>query len=546
MKSKFFALFTLITLAFCAQSCSDDCDHLVLNGYDADIIEWTMQGNDICFKGLIQGDDVTVIIPQSYEGSLTPVYTLSEGSTIFPEPASVADWSAQQQFTVVSADGQHNRNYTVSVVDAEDGKLNTPVVITSQKALEEFAALGYTSLDALTIYGKADSPITDLSPLNNITEVSTLLYIKNVDIENLELKSLELVGDLSINSPESLESISFPELRRALGDIKIGDIDTTSDWPAIHDWLNSILFPKLEYVAGSFTVYWCEYVTQIDTKALSYVGGDYVLDCVLVPDMSMISGLTKINGNLDIFSGGLKSLDGFNVTSVAGEFYFGIFDVPSLEKLRCLKSVKSLVLTGASNLTSLAGIEHLRPESITLMNCPTITSTEGLPIGSFTKSLSLARMESLNALDGLERLTDLNDIYIGDCPQLADFEPIAEISAKLVTFKNTGVRTFPSFYSLNDTDEVVIAYNSHLENLECFEELYAVDNLSIEGNDKLTSLNGLERLRSCDAIYIYDNPELSDYTAVRNLLILNWDFVGIDGNKYNPTLEQLENGETSL
>lgn len=539
-------LFALINCT----SCSDDCDYFPLDGNDADITGWTMSAGDgIEYSGVISGNTITVCIPEEVDPvSLKAECTLSEGATIYPDPESVSDWNTEQTFTVTSVNTDNAKEWSVRIRRSGEGQFLTPVSITSQKALEEFAALGYRKLNSLTI-ADGTEPVTDLSPLNGIEEVSSTLTIRDVTAPTVEMTGLRIVGNLTVNSYLTLEKVSFPALRRSLGSIYIGDVSVNGSLAKIHDELKTVEFPALTYVAGSFTVYWCQNVETVNTDKLSHVGRDYVIDTGMLADWSMLKSLRTIPGNLRMFVGSIKSFEGFGVTSVGGTFFFSAGEAASLRPLECLESVESLSINGGDNITSLDGISHLDPLSVTINALPKLTSLRGMPIGEHTAHVFITRMPALESLIGIEKLKKAETIQIGACPLLRDITPVSGVSSvNTLVITSSGVETIPEFPDLKEVPGTLEIYNNdQLTSLSGFSHIKSIGKLTVSDCALLTTLDGLQNVTKCDgAIQIVANPELASYKAVRDLLIANWTNVTIRRNKYNPTLEQLQNGETEM
>lgn len=508
-------------------------------------------GNGIEYSGIISGNTITVCIPEEVDpnpNSLKAEYTLSEGATIYPNPESIGDWNTENTFNVTSVNTDNEKEWVVRIRRSDEGEFLTPVQISSQKALEEFAALGYRKLNSLTIADGAE-PVTDLSPLNGIEEVSSSLTIRNVTAPTVEMTGLQIVGNLNVNSYLTLEKVSFPALRRSLGSLYIGDEPDNGSVPQIHNELKTVEFPSLTYVAGSFTVYWCQNVETVNTYKLSHVGKDYVIDTGMLADWSMLKSLRKIPGNLRLFVSSIKSMEGFGITSIGGSFFFSAGETASLRPLECLKSVESLSINGGDNITSLDGISHLDPLSVTINALPKLTSLQGIPLGGHTAYVGITRMPALESLNGIEKLKKAETIQISGCPLIRDITPISRISSvNSLIITSSGVETIPEFPNLKEVPGTLEIYNNdQLTSLSGFSHITGIGKLTVSDCALLTTLDGLQNVTKCDgAIQIVANPELASYKAVRDLLIANWTNVTIRRNKYNPTLEQLQNGETEM
>lgn len=552
MKTKIILICSILFSALIScTSCSDDCDYFPLEGNDADITGWTMSdGAGMEYSCIISGSTITVCLPEKVDpNALKATCTLSEGATIYPDPESVTDWSSEKKFTVTSVNTANEKEWFVKIRQTGDGELLTPVSITSQQALEEFAALGYRKLNSLTITD-GEAPVTDLSPLKGIEEVSSRLTIRNVTTAAVELAGLQIVGDLTVNSYETLESVSFPALRRSLGNIYIGDGGTgTGSIAKIHNELKTVDFPALTFVSGSFTVYWCQNVERVNTGLLRHVGKNYVIDTGKLTDWSMLKSLRRISGNLRLFVNGIKSFDGFGITSIGGTFFFSAGETTSLRALECLKSVKELSINGGDNITSLDGISQLDPKVLTLNALSQLASLDGLPIGNHTAYVFFTRLPLLASLSGLEKLKEAETVQISNCPLVKDLRPLAGInSVNSLIITNTGVEIIPEFPNLKVLSGTLEIYNNDmLTSLTGFSHLTSLGKLTVSDCALLTSLDGLHKVTKCaGAIQIMSNPELVSYKAVRDLLINNWKSVTIRRNKYNPTLEQLQNGQTEM
>lgn len=93
-------------------------------------------------------------------------YELCEHASIYPDPATVADWDQEWQFLVSSYDNQNDRTYlyTVERTDiATDGSLT----LRTQAEVDAFARSGINTVEGnLTIGGEdEENPVTNLDGL---------------------------------------------------------------------------------------------------------------------------------------------------------------------------------------------------------------------------------------------------------------------------------------------------------------------------------------------------------------------------------------------
>ena len=105
-------------------------------------------------------------------------YELCEHASIYPDPATVADWDQEWQFLVSSYDNQNDRTYlyTVERTDiATDGSLT----LRTQAEVDAFARSGINTVEGnLTIGGEdEENPVTNLDGLKNLVSVRCDLTI---------------------------------------------------------------------------------------------------------------------------------------------------------------------------------------------------------------------------------------------------------------------------------------------------------------------------------------------------------------------------------
>ena len=125
----------------------------------------------------------------------------------------------------------------------------------------------------------------------------------------------------------------------------------------------------------------------------------------------------------------------------------------------------------------------------------------------------------------------------------------------------------------NDRDTVYILNSTHLESLRGLENLVSVPSIVIYGNWKLETLEGLNNLLTITGTRVYDsngnfegirkyvtigvpgggpnggNIILNDLCALQNLFIngvYDPDDVSIEYNLYNPTVQDIINGDCSV
>lgn len=565
-------------------SCTKDHECFGLDGYDAFILESHININDTKINGIINGFDVLFNIPASTEmTSICPEFKISEGASISPDPKQISDWTVPVTLKVISANKEKKNSYNVIINSQSENIFDSVIELGSQKQVNEFGKNNYTIVGGLhLITSDENDPITDLSPLSSIEEIKTEFTVTETMIETIELPKLRTLGNLDVVSYD-LKSVSFPELKTVGGKFRIGNNDS-GPMPQPHTSLTSVYIPKLENVGRSFILYLCENLESLDLSSLKFVGEDFIIMGGLIKDLSMIKELKEIQGSLSI-SMGLETLDGFNLESIRNGLTIDLGSASSLEPLSSLKSVQTIKLVNGTEITSLKGLENSMPMIIDLRGFQKVRSTEFLPISDNLLLLSLSGMDALTELTGFEKIKRITEIMLASCKSLTDITPITNIEeVEYLSLVDLGLTSLPKFKNLSKIKgKLTINLMSQMTDMSNLDNLTEVGALMIYGNPTITSLKGLNNIEKVtnggiqiagnskltnlddlssikevnffhymDKIEISMNEELSSFCGIKDLLLKYWvqgdkfPRVSISGNKYNPTLEQIQNGECSL
>ncbi|MEM9649928.1 MAG: hypothetical protein AAF969_15725, partial [Bacteroidota bacterium] len=114
---------------------------------------------------------------------------------------------------------------------------------------------------------------------------------------------------------------------------------------------------------------------------------------------------------------------------------------------------------------------------------------------------------------------------------------------------DTKITDIDMFSSLKTVRGVLaLASNSELEHIDGLSSLEEITygNLEIGSNPKITNLDGLENLQTIGAtLSIGNNTLLSDFCGLRNAMqgFVPSAIYFIVNNQYNPTIEQIANGQ---
>ncbi len=190
--------------------------------------------------------------------------------------------------------------------------------------------------------------------------------------------------------------------------------------------------------------------------------------------------MQAITGNLVIDNNSLiQNLNGLeNLTSIGGDLLFNSNDnLADFSALTNLQNIGGdLVLVGLPLLTDLNPFSN-----ITSLN-----------------SLVILYTDMLTTLDGLQNLSSVDFIFLGDNQILSDISALANI---------------PTFLSW-----IRIENNPVLTNLDVFGHVTEVELFEILQNESIENVNALTNLQSSLEFIIYDNNSLTDISGISTLL----------------------------
>ena len=259
-------------LALLCTACSEEKTELPW-GSDNYIVSFSLTTGADTYPAVIRDGRITVSIP--YNVSLEDAqvsYELCEHASIYPDPATVADWDQEWQFLVSSYDNQNDRTYlyTVERTDiATDGSLT----LRTQAEVDAFARSGINTVEGnLTIGGEdEENPVTNLDGLKNLVSVRCDLTITAAytgeTLAGLDhptpCDSLRLASAAHPLAPPC--QLSLPAPKEIIGDQRVyGTALQTAD------------FKSLQSVAGHFVLQ-SDALLQLTADELTTVAGNMTL-----------------------------------------------------------------------------------------------------------------------------------------------------------------------------------------------------------------------------------------------------------------------------
>jgi len=225
-------------------------------------------------------------------------------------------------------------------------------------------------------------------------------------------------------------------------------------------------------------------------------------------------------------------------------------------ELTTQEEVDNFGLLGFSGITGNLMIGNQDSDNIS------ITSLQSLnELTEVIGNLGIANTIELNSLMGLENLVSIDGMFSLSNTAIST---LTELSSLEQITKAIGISENPFLVSLSGLEGVtylegelfesilIIRSNDMLTSLSGLENLISVGyGVIIDRNQSLTSLSGLENLNAVSALQIGldidpisgANPNLSDYCALANLVANGtYDNIQIENNAYNPTIQDIING----
>ena len=385
-------------LALLCTACSEEKTELPW-GSDNYIVSFSLTTGADTYPAVIRDGRITVSIPYnvSLEGAQVS-YELCEHASIYPDPATVADWNQEWQFLVSSYDNQNDRTYlyTVERTDiATDGSLT----LRTQAEVDAFARSGINTVEGnLTIGGEdEENPVTNLDGLKNLVSVRCDLTITaaytGVTLAGLE--NLTACESLRIGSAahpnETLRQLSLPALKEIKGDLCVyGTALQTAD------------FKSLQSVAGHFVLQ-SDALLQLTADELTTVAGNMTLigttaDEAKAPCEQMyFPKLQRIDGTLTLSR--FDRLSGlgttFGVLTQAGALRYEHLALANTFEFPLIETTGNITVTDCPILRSVLLPALTDAGSLEITGCPAIETLSFPKAERFDGDVSLATLPAI-------------------------------------------------------------------------------------------------------------------------------------------------------
>ncbi|HZW76926.1 MAG TPA: cadherin repeat domain-containing protein [Flavobacteriaceae bacterium] len=324
-------------------------------------------------------------------------------------------------------------------------------------------------------------------------------------------------------------------------------------------------------------------IDEFGHEGYSHINGDLLIGSDFyndIHDTGSLLALEKVTGSVHIWNcSHLAVLDGFqNVSEIGGGLYFG--SNPELEKIEGFNQVSQLdfiVLEENWKLKNIQGFDRL--SEVKHFECYDLHIPDFNTFSSLKKvtHLTIYYCPNIKSLEGLSGLDEIEEtIYISSNDLLENIDALSNIRSslkKMTISGNSSLKNINGFANIGVSEYVTIEDNERLENVDGLSNIRELMGITIRKNNFLHNLNGLSGLTKIGSsgILIHYNNLLEDLQplsalehiegtlSVRNNVMLK-DFCGlqsslisstpsgfeINGNAYNPSLEDIRNGNCAL
>ena len=444
--------------------CTDDNNEPLFTGNDNAIVSFAMKNGDQLLPVEIYADSLLFNTPENFplEGAIAE-YELTQNSAISPDPAEITDWSQTHEFVLTAPDGETSRTYTWKAKSITDNAgVEGFYIFNSQEEVNAMAELNLKSVLGISVNGTPEKPITDLSPLSSIEEVEYQINVNNFQgSEIYGLENIKRAASINI-AGDSLEVVHLEALE-AVNNMTAGIYGSTAQTTKA-PLLKEIICPKLEVIYNTL-----------------------LLQALRLNGLTHFTSLREIGGEASIVVGG-NSLEGLN----------------NLERVFNL----NLNVTHATDLTGLDKLTHVERE-FRIQFMFQLTSLNGLQLES-VGNLNLNNCQNLADITALEKITELDNLFISGTPKLESLEGLHNLER---------VRNAMALLFIG-RPEYPWAPGS---------------------GSGITNLNGLRSLQSVGrTIEIRNCPLLTDYCDIQAMLDSFQGSWYLLSNGYNPTLEEVQ------
>lgn len=359
------------------------------------------------------------------------------------------------------------------------------VELNSQQEVHDFGEENHWGVSGIFYVNDTQGDITDLSPLESVTTVGSLL-ISNLNI--ITLVDFNHISEVA-NSIRITDNPILQSLEGLSNDITTGkDVEISRNSSLI----NLLGFPNIDSIVEDLII--------LENSSLINLGG--------VPNINSIGGDLYIRDNSSLIN-----FDGLpNINTVGGDIYIrGNTNLNTLESLPNINSIGGdLFIQGNSSLINLEGLQNINTIAgdIKILGNSNLLNLNGFPNFSVTPgNLYIIGNYELNDITALSNLNEISGSFTLDynffLPSLSGLENLTHIGGDFYISRNVYLLDFDGISNLQ----------------------------TVMGNLK-----------------VINNPQLVNLCGIENLIINNGlqGYYLVEDNPYNPTQQDIIDGNCSI
>jgi hypothetical protein len=267
----------------------------------------------------------------------------------------------------------------------------------------------------------------------------------------------------------------------------------------------------------------------IDYPDCAFVDGDVIVSGSDITDLSGLSGISSIGGQLIIENNDLlTTLSGWNEVALLGTMAkISIKNNPLLEDLTTFFGVlnEGLELIDLPVLNDIAGFNGVSSVGALEINgCDSLTNLVGLENAAITAQLRIEENNGLSDISNLNAIIGpLSLLQIGNNPALTSFSGLQGLNmldtGSAFIFGNIAITDFDAFTgwttapsTLSIQSSLIATSLSGLANMSG-----PVQNLNLQLNNALTDLDGLQGITKVTQLTIGSNANLTSLDGLNGL-----------------------------
>ncbi|MDD7885919.1 hypothetical protein [Flavivirga sp. 57AJ16] len=388
-------------------------------------------------------------------------------------------------------------------------------------------------------FGITSDHIVDLSPLDGKIDTITrsllignLRLLKNID-PFVSIKRID--ESVVIENNDELESIEgFPNSMVSL-------VDT--DWPAgarFNNWpSNNITKYEGVLIKGNSKLKTLRGLHNLTAVGHNFSGG----------------GVHVSNNNSLINMEGLQALEESHDLTISNNK--NLINLKGLEGLKRVRGYLTISSNDKLILDNLEGIGALTiAYNSNLLKIESLSNVKGISGGQEIYSWGVLIIKDNVSLKSLEGLHNIQKVVSGE---EGDTRLLIENNNNLINLKGLrGIEKISGGFTKITIENNELITTLGLSSLKEIKSIHPLSdnnsgysNFEIKNNPNLSNLDDLSNLEVVNSkhlqLQIHSNASLSNFCGLNNLVLSNTNLLNLDiaNNSFNPTLEDLTNGDCS-